>query len=110
MSCARDEGVRLFQSWPLVQIWTAEQIWGEMVAGTLNLVVVVAINGDEELAGKRGETPTEHIMTRGRHRVRERSTANSPRMLSSMVRHGRTRATAEQMATAALGFHGGGVA
>ena len=75
-----------------------------MVAGIVNLAAAVAINGDEELSGVHGETATEHITTRGRHRERERSTVNSPRRLSSTVRHEKARAMAEQMAMGALGL------
>jgi len=68
------------------------------------LATVVAINSDEELASVHGETLTEQITTWGRHRERERSMTNSPRRLSSTVRHGRAQATAEQMAMAVLGL------
>ena len=45
--------------------------------------------GVEKLIGVHGKMPTSHATTRGRHRERERSMANSPRRLSSMMRHGR---------------------
>lgn len=67
-------------------------------------------DGGEELAGVHGKAPTDHVTTRGRHQERERSMTNSPRRLSSTMRHGRAWDTVEQMATATLGFHGGGAA
>ena len=71
---------------------------------------MAAIAGVNNLTGGHEKTPTGHAMTRGRHRERERSTANSPRKLSSTVRHRRARVTAVQMAMMALGFCSGGVA
>ena len=60
---------------PKIEARERERAW----PARTELQMAVAINGGEELTDVHGEMPTGHVTTRGRHRERERSTANSPR-------------------------------
>ena len=88
----------------------AESGWEDMRHRNREGDMVAAMAGVEKLVGVHRKTPTGHATTWGRYREREWSTANSPRKLSSTVRHRRARVTAVQMAMMALGFCSGGVA
>ena len=53
--------------------------WEDFSGGHSNSGRVVAIAGNEELAGKRGEGPRVHDSTLGKDREQEKTMANSTR-------------------------------
>ena len=81
----------IFKSNSLISGWTVgtrqEKREGAAGAGT-GREDGGAMAGVEKLIGVHGKMPTSHATTRGRHRERERSATNSPRRLSSTMRHG----------------------